>query len=253
MAREQDDEHDPTLGPKVAAVHVGEESILERLVPHMKKIGLALVAVGAILAVFFTWRYFKHQAAEKATNQLAQALELGSRPVVPEGMPAFGQDPELPTFKTEAERANAALSALAKSDLRGVASLYEAHLLIAAGKLDEALAHYRKLSTAKGVDGAVAREGVGVVLETQAAAAKDPSQRQKLLEDALAAFRAVQTDDKGPRRDFALFHEARVLEALGKPTEAVASLKKALEVAPSSSLRGSIETRLSALGASEGS
>jgi hypothetical protein len=95
----------------------------------------------------------------------------------------------------------------------------------------------------------LAREAIGVTLETQAAATKDQAAQRKLLEEALVAFRAVQSDDQGLRRDYALFHEARVLEALGKPAEAVAPLTKALTVAPETSLRRDIENRLVALGA----
>ncbi|HVK72965.1 MAG TPA: hypothetical protein VM734_06575 [Kofleriaceae bacterium] len=252
MASDKNDqEHDPSLGPKVTAVHVGGESLADRLVPHLKKIAFALVALAAILTAFFTYRWWSHSRAEKATDRLARALELGDRPVIPGDMNLPGM-PE--HFKTQAERANAALAELAKAgSVRDAAGLYEAHMLVQAGKLDEALARYRKLGGAGGVDGAVAREGVGVVLETQASAAQEPAQRQKLLEDALAAFRAVQPDDKGPRRDYALYHEARVLEEMGKPAEAIAQLKKALTVSPETPLRGAIEMRLSGLGASEGS
>ncbi len=250
MAIEKE-EHDPSLGLQVTPVHVGGDSLLDRLVPHIKKVALALVAAAVVLTVFFLWRWWQHREAEQATEHLARALELGDRAVIPLDMDLGDKMPE--HYKSQADRAQATLGELGKAgEVRDAAALYEAQILVQAGKLDEALARYRRLGGAAGLDGAIAREGVGVVLETQAAAAKDPAQRQKLLEEALAAFRAVQADDKGPRRDYALYHEARMLEAMGKPGDAVAPLKKALVVAPESALRSVIEMRLSALGASEG-
>lgn len=259
MAREKNPEHDPNLGPAVAAVHIGGESILDRLVPHMKKIAIAAVALTVILAGYFGMRWWKHRKAEQATGTLARALEVGARRIEPpEAAPPIVDPAALPedkeeTFPTYATRAEATLAQLRKAgQVRGAASLYEAQLLVQAGKLDEALAIYRKVGAGKSTDAAIAREGVGVVLETKAGAAKDPAERQKLLDEALAAFRAVQTDDKGPRRDYGLYHEARVLEALGKPADAITALKKAQEVTPDSQLKPLIEQHLATLGAGQG-
>lgn len=255
MAREsksksKETEHDPSLGPKVTAVHVGDDSLLERLVPHMKKIGIALVVLALILTVYFSYRWYQHDKAEKSTQRLANALEVVDRPVIPEddANPLPG-DKLGDHFKTYAERADKGLAALGKvGQLRGAASLFEAHLLVEAGKLDQALAMYRRLGNGPSLDAVIAREGIGTVLETQAGASKDPAAGRKLLEDALTAYRASQPDDKGPRRDYSLYHEGRVLAALGKKSEAIAQLKKALTVAPGSDLKGLIEMQLSSLG-----
>src|SRR5688572_23479804 len=47
----------PGFNPK--PVQLGGESILDRLVPHMKKIAIALGVVAIVLTVFFTIRHFK--------------------------------------------------------------------------------------------------------------------------------------------------------------------------------------------------
>ena len=250
MAREKNipEEHDPSLGPAVHAVHVGGESILDRLLPHAKKIGLALAGAAVIVAAVFTYRYFQHRKAERATVRVAKALDLVDRPI-------FNPDPTVPqppldqqVFKSETERNEAVMTALGKlGPTRGSVALVEAQTLLRAGKLDAALALYRKRASARGFDGLVAREGVGIVLEAQASAATDPAQKQKLLEEALAAFRAIQPDEQGLRRDYALYHEGRVLEALGKPTEAAAAFQKALAV-PDTLLEQTVKTRLSSLG-----
>ncbi len=257
MARKTDDaEHDPTLGPAVQAVHIGGESILDRLIPHMKKVVVVVVGATLLLMVYFGVRWWKHRKAEKATDQLARALERGSVMVIPgyEPDPADPKNADAPeTYGSYAKRAEDTLVGLKKAgQVRGAASLYEAQLLLQAGKLDEALAIYKRVGAGASSDAAVAREGVGIVLETQAAAAKEQTEQQRLLEQALAAFQAIQPDDKGPRRDYSLYHTARVFEALGKPGDAIAALKKALEVTPDTQLKPLIEERLAALGAGEG-
>lgn len=255
MAREkQTEEHDPNLGPAVTAVHIGGESILDRLIPHMKKIVVAAIALTVILSVYFGMRWWKHRKQAKSTDLLARALEVGDREIKAEAptptLPGAPAADEEETFPTYAARAEATVAALRKAgQTRPAASLYEAQLLVQANKLDEALEIYRRVGKGTGTDAAIAREGVGIVLETKAAASKDAAEQQKLLEEALAAFRAIQPDDKGPRRDYSLYHEARVLQEMGKSADAIAALKKAQEVTPDSQLKPLIEQRLATLGA----
>lgn len=245
MAR-KDADPDPSLGPAVTPVHIGGDSILDRLLPHIKKIAAAAVALVVVIVAVFSYRWYQHAKQEKATTKLVKGLELGDRPVVAEPKP----DDDTPSYKTYAERAEAAAAGVAAAgQARSAAALYEANQLLTAGKLDAALAAFKKVGAGTGDDAVLAREGVGVVLETQAAKTTDAAAKQKLLEEALAAYRAVQPDDKGLRRDFALYHEARVLETMGKPTEAVAPLTKALEVAPDTALKQDIENKLAMLGA----
>jgi len=246
-------EHDPTLGPAVTPVHIGGDSILDRLAPHIMKIGVALLAVILILTVAFSYRWYKRSKQEKSTARLVKAIEIGDADVVPPeiDLSAIPGQKDKITYKTYPERAQATLDVLSRvGEARGAASLYEAGLLVTAGKLDQALAIYKRAAAGSGEDAILAREGVGVILENQAVAATDQAQKQKLFEEALTAFRAVQPDDKGLRRDWALYHEARVLEHMGKFGEAIAQLKHALEIAPETSLKPQIENRLAVLGAS---
>lgn len=254
MARKEE-EHDPTLGPQVQAVHIGGESILDRIVPHMKKIVVIVVGGTVVLTIFFGVRWWKHRKAEKSTNHLAHALERGQVMVIPgfEPDPIDPRSKDLPeTYGSYAKRAEDTLAGLKKAgQVRGAAALYEAQLLIQTNKLDEALAIYKRVGAGTSSDAAVAREGVGVVLETKAAVTKDAAEHQRLMDEALAAYRAVQTDDKGPRRDYALYHEGRVLESMQKGPEAIAAFQKALTVVPDTQLKPLIEQRLAALGAGE--
>lgn len=251
MARDKNtsEEHDPTLGPAVAAVHVGGESLVDRLLPHVKKIGLALLGAALLITAVFTWRYLQQRKAERSTTKLVQALDLAERKVL-DLDPSVPQPPlEEEVYRTQAERSDSVHAAVGKvGRARGAVLLIDAKYLLRAGKIDEALAIYQQKAKGTGIDALIAREGIGIALETRAGTATDPTQRQKLLEESLAAFRSIQTDDKGPRRDYALYHEARVLEALGKPAEARAALQKALEVNPDTTLEPAIKVRLSSLG-----
>jgi len=244
---------DPSLGIAVTPVHVGGESFLERLAPHIKKIAVALIALILVLTAVFSFRWYRHGQEEKSTSRLVKAIELGERQVLPPeiDLSAIPGQRDTKTWKSYDERAQATLDALAKvGSARGAASLYEAGLLITAGKPDQAIAIYRRVGTGTSDDAVLAREGLGIVLENQAVAATDAAAKAKLYGEALAAFRAEQPDDKGLRRDYALYHEARVLEATGKTGEAVAQLKLALELMPDSALKPQIENRLAVLGAS---
>ena len=62
-------------------------------------------------------------------------------------------------------------------------------------------------------------------------------------------FRAAQPDDKGQRRVYALYHEARMLALLGKNADAKAGFEKAKSLAKGTGLEGLIEDRLTALSA----
>jgi hypothetical protein len=219
------EQHDPNLGPVVTAVHIGGDSIVDRLLPHVKKIA----------APPARWWWSSPRSSRGAGTSAARprrppsrwsrALELGDRAVVAEPIP------RTPSRRTRPTRARPSADA-SRRDGQGRARRAAPRRCTrptsswCAGKLDAGAGAFRKLGAGDGDDAVLAREGVGVALETQAAAATDPAAKQALLEQALVAFRAVQPDDKGLRRDYALFHEARVLEAMGKPAEAVAPLTR---------------------------
>ena len=99
--------------------------------------------------------------------------------------------------------------------------------------------------------GVLSREGLGIALETKALAEKDNAARQKGLEEALAAFTAEQPDEAGMRRAYALYHQGRIQQTLGKRAEAKALFEKAkAAVKNDHDLAELVEKRLAALGAS---
>jgi hypothetical protein len=232
---------DEPAGVNPQAVYVGGESIADRILPHLKKILIGVIALAVVISAFFAYRYYQKSKAEKATDAVLTAMEEGKRDIeatpAPEPEPGDDENVEV-TYASRAERAEAVLAAMAKAkgDPRTGVALYEAAQLLEAGRLDEAAAAYGKLATRAGLEGVLAREGQGFVAEAR------PD-----LDAALEAFRAMQTDDAGPRRSFALYHEGRILAMQKKTDEARTVLETALDKAKEtgdSGLAELIEARL---------
>lgn len=248
------DASEPTFDPK--PMTLGNESIVDRLMPHRKKIGIAIllgVLVWGVIAVVF---YMRNNKREKNTTKMAEVLDVANRRVRAAGdePPAAGSGADAKkaeqTFASSKERAEAVLAEMAKSGAKFAPS-YKASLLIQAGKLDDAIAEYRGAQTAKGLDGVLAREGLGLALEMKAQAEKDAAARQKGFEEALTVFQTMQPDEKGPRRAYALYHQGRILTLLGKNAEATDAFKKAKEASgEGGALNDQIDERLASLGAS---
>lgn len=236
----------PQFDPK--PVQLGGESLVDRILPHMKKIVLALVAGAVVLAVifFFVWLRERKMAAE--TDKLAAVLDVADRPVAPPA-PADPKAPKPQGFATEQERAVAVLDALAKQGGEAAAgATYRASLLVTAGRLDEAIAEYKKATGQPALDGVLAREGLGIALELKATKETDAAARQKGLEDALATFKTMQPLDDGPRRAYALYHQGRILALLGKTDDAKSAFNKAKELAKDSpELPELVDERLASL------
>ncbi|MDQ3367180.1 MAG: tetratricopeptide repeat protein [Myxococcota bacterium] len=236
----------PAEPPK--PVHIGGESIADRILPHLKKIVIGVIVLAVILSIFFGFRSYQQSKQAAETEKLAKVLSLAQRPVAAPGAP---EDKNTPTFADPKARATALLDELAKQGTSSLGAAFRGGLLLDAGKVDDAIAEYRKGTTAAGIEGLAAREGLGIALETKAVAEQDPAAKQKLLEEALAAFVAMQPDDAGPRRGYALYHQARLHEVMGKPSEAKALYERAQEkAAASAELSALVEKRLAGLGAS---
>src|SRR5207237_832735 len=121
----------------------------------------------------------KSRGAAKDTVKLSAALQIAQAKIVAPGEtpPVDPKAPPStePTFPSTKERAAAAAAALADAGRPADKNaLYRAGLLFDAGKLDDAAAAYQAHAGDGGLDGALAREGLGYVAEQRAAAAKDP-------------------------------------------------------------------------------
>lgn len=248
----------PTDKPALAAakpaepprpVHIGGESFLDRILPHIKKIIVAILVVAVVLSAIFTVRWFRERRQVTATEKLDRVLEVAQQPIRGKD---DKPDPKKPSFANSKERAAAVLDAIAKQDAENTGVAFRAGMLLDAGKIDEAITEYRKGTADRTIEGVLCREGLGLALEAKAAAEKDSGARQKGLEEALAAFTAMQPDEAGPRRSYALYHQARLQLLLGKRAEAKALFEKAKQANKDADreIADLIEKRLAALGAS---
>ena len=240
----------PTFDPK--PVNVGGESLVDRIYPHRKKIGIFILTAFVIWGVIAIVIHFRDRGRETKTDKLASVLDVADRRIVAIEPPV---DPSQPapkkeeTFKDAKARAAAVLDQLAKTGTDAAGPTYKASLLVQAGKLDEAITEFKRAQTAKGLDGVLAREGLGLAQEMKAEAEKDATARQKGLEEALATFTAMQPDAAGPRHAYALYHQGRVQALLGKTADAKATFEKAKEAGKESAeLAPLVDERLAALG-----
>jgi tetratricopeptide (TPR) repeat protein len=229
-------------------VHIGGESLLDRLLPHMKQIIIALAVIAVVLVVIFTIRWFKERGQIGATRKLDQILEVAREPIRPKDEKP---DPAKPSFGDPKERGGAVLAEIAKQGTDVTGHAFRAGQLMDAGKIDDAIAEYRQGVADKTIEGVLCREGLGLALEAKALAEKDTTARQKGLEEALAAFSSMQPDEAGLRRAYALYHQGRIQQLLGKRAEAKALFEKAkAAVKGDHELTGLVDKRLAALGAS---
>ena len=229
-------------------VHIGGESFLDRLLPHLKKIIVAIIVLAVVLSVIFAVRWFRERKQISATEELDHILEIAQQPIRGKDEKP---DPKRPSFASAKERAAAVLDEIAKHGNEVASFAFHGKMLLEAGRTDEAIAEYRKGIADKSIEGVFCREGLGIALETKASAEKDAAARQKGLEEALDAFVAMQPDEAGPRRAYALYHQARIQLLLGKRAEAKALFEKAKTANKDADrdLAELIEKRLAALGA----
>jgi tetratricopeptide (TPR) repeat protein len=236
----------PVEPPK--PVHVGGESILDRILPYMKQIIIAIAVIAVVLIVIFTIRWVKERGQIAETRKLDHILDVAREPIRAKDEKP---DPQKPSFGDVKERGNAVLAEMAKQDTAAAGHAFRAGELMDAGKIDDAIAEYRKGTADKALEGVMCREGLGLALEAKATAEKDATARQKGLEEALAAFVAMQPDETGPRRAYALYHQGRIQQLLGKRAEAKALFEKAKTTNKGDhDLADLVEKRLAALGAS---
>ena len=245
MADEEDiDVSKPKEPPK--PVHIGGESLADRIIPHLKKIIVSIIVIAVVLSIFFGYRAYKHSKQSDETEKVAKVLQVGTRKVAPPGAPA---DPKADVFADNKARAVAILDEAAKQNTDELGHAYRGGLLLDAGRVDEAIAEYRKGVNDSGIEGVLAREGLGIALESKALAEKDNAARQKLFEEALAAYVSMQPKQDGPRRAYALYHQGRIQQTINKFPEAKSLFEQAKAAGtPTTELTSLIEKRLASLG-----
>ena len=258
------------------------EKLGKALEPHLKTIVMVTIAAVALSAVVVGYGWYSESQEAKATVLYQKALVAANTAIVPP-LPAAEDDtgdggddaatPEATTatdedgdgildeFPSAEARANAVIeyldqlkSSYGSTKVAAEARLLHATQLYAVGRYDDAEAMFRAYLGDVDSDEMrrVARERLGFAQEARALAG-DGSAKEQGLRAALETFRTIQDDDEGPGRDRALYHEGRLLSALGDRDNAVAALQKALDIAPQSDMRYEINMRLVQLGAGPGS
>jgi len=235
------------------------------LEPHAKKL-VALVVVllagGAIAALL----HGKHKSdAEAATNIYAEAMRLSLLPVSKEDTirAPDGADPARPVgFTTEQERAEAVLRSIAAlkdghagSPVYAAAQGLEAKTLLVLGRYDEArVAFQAAIEGAPSPAPSELQEGLAYATEAAALASADAGAREKGLQDALALFENVSnaSGDDASEKALSLYHQGRILGALGRTDDAKAKFEELLSGEPDSNLRTIVESRLALLRAGGG-
>lgn len=196
--------------------------------------GIALLCAGGALG----WAFWQDKRTTEASVLLAQGLAAEHGHIATASEDDDTPTSELyPTFKSAAERRNAALakyraveSKYAGTGAAILARLSEASLLLDAGDAKAAIAAYQdvKNSTLARADAEVlgrALEGIGFSHELLAQT--DGGNRDKHLDDALADFKALEAVDVDGFKELGMYHQARVRLAKGDKTGALELLKSA--------------------------
>jgi tetratricopeptide (TPR) repeat protein len=196
-----------------------------------------LMGIGALVAAALVglgvWVWLG-QRSEAANTALAEAMELHAAPIDPAAPKP--NDPDAPSFGTEAARRARAKAAFEKvrddhpwSDASDVAGLYLADVAVAEGKLDEA----RKLWE----DFLDDHDGHVLAGETRLnLIALDRSQGKG--NEVVTELRALLEDPEPPLpQDVVLYELAVTLEQLGRTQEATQSYQRILDEYPRSPYR----------------
>src|SRR5687767_14971067 len=75
-------------------VHIGGESFVDRVLPHLKKIVIAAVIIAVVLSVVVVVRWFGEREQKATTAQLDEILEIARQPIRGKDEP---EDPKRPT------------------------------------------------------------------------------------------------------------------------------------------------------------
>jgi hypothetical protein len=213
---------------------------LTKWIKEHRQVFGALVAVGLIGGGgFLGWMYWQGKQEADASALLAQAF------ADEHGHVASDKDDDdddnskkalYPTFKSAAEKRDATLakyrqveSKYAGTGAAILARLSEAGLLLDAGDAKGATAAYVEVkgSPLAKADGEVrgrATEGLGFADELLAQT--DAANKDKHLDDALAAFKELEQNDTKGFKELGMYHQARVLLAKGDKAKAIDLLKE---------------------------
>jgi tetratricopeptide (TPR) repeat protein len=220
---------------------------------HRAKVIVGIVVVVASTGIIWGTLAYRSVQAQKATAAFARIDRIALAGLLPEKVDENAkaeveEESDVPRFKTEKERLEAAIQAaddfVAKFGNRGLgrrALLGKAGRLLALGKTSEAATLYETLAAGETDPSLRAIEQAG------AAAAQEAAGK---LDEALRAYTTLADGSKsngGFYLDHALYAKARILEKQGKAKEAEQALRDILNKVPKTMLRQQIDDRLAIL------
>lgn len=219
-----------------------------KLKPYATAIGVALGT--AIVIVFVVWGISAHREKrrELASELFGRAIRIYDADLITDTNPQKNTDDvdPIPRFKTEKERADAALAQLKELDQK-VGWSHVAHdgrmlragIYYDQGRYEDAAReyqHYLEHAPHDAAATAVAREGAGL---SEEALGK--------LDEALKHYQELEPKTGNFYRDRALYDQARVYARKGDKKKAGSLYREILEKMPDSALKDDVQSRLSAL------
>lgn len=228
------DAYIPEADPLIERVHRARKWIRAHRQVFGALVAVAVIGVSGVLG----WTYRQDKREAEASALLAQAFadEHGHVSDKEDDEDDGSRARQLyPTFKSAADRRSAALAKYreveakyAGSGAALLARLAEAGLLLDQGDAKGAIAAYEEVkgSPLAQADAEVrgrALEGIGFGQELLAQS--DLANRDRHLDDALAAFQALEHVDLKGFKELGMYHQARVLQTKDDRTKAVELLK----------------------------
>jgi hypothetical protein len=229
------DAYVPEADPLLERVHRARKWIEAHRQTFGGLVAVAVIGVSGILG----WTYWQNKHEAEGSALLAQAFadEHGHVSDKEDDDDDSSRARQLyPTFKSAADRRNAALAKYREVESKYpgtgaaiLAHLAEAGLLLDQGDAKGAIAAYEDVKTSPlaQADAEVrgrALEGVGFGRELLAQ--DDVANKDKHLDDALAAFKALENVDMKGFKELGMYHQARVLQEKGDRPKAVEILKE---------------------------
>ncbi|MFO0679386.1 MAG: hypothetical protein U0169_22865 [Polyangiaceae bacterium] len=251
--KKRDKDFDPTLGtvggPGTSAADVETDPLLETttkiqkwLRANSKTVSYAVGALALVAIGFVAFTFMQQKKEERASTELTSAIDTQRGRI---GDPDKKDDPDAPkdpspVFKTIEERNKAALAkyreVVAQYPGTGAAMLArlgEGGMLLDQHDAAGAIAAYEDvkkspLAMADKEVRARAIEGIGLAyeLKTQGAPSADVP---KFFDDAIKAYKELETVDAKGMKELALYHQARCLEAKDDKARAKDLLKQVYE------------------------
>src|SRR5689334_1511184 len=107
-------------------VHIGGESLVDRILPHLRKIIIGSLVLAGLVLLIFGIRWWKQRGEEKETDKIAEVARQAQQPLAAPGAKTDATHP----FSDPADRAKSLLDQLSKLDANPPGHAYRASLLL---------------------------------------------------------------------------------------------------------------------------